>query len=190
MSITELLFLSFALASDALAISISKGLSSSSHASTFKTALACGLWFGAFQALMPLISFSFGFIISKEAEQLAPFIASFFLLCLGIKTLKETHGKKQYGQEYASTLSVRTMFALALATSIDALAVGFTFAALGVNILFSVAVIAVVTFTVCFIGSALGAKIGSGHEKKASFIGGIILIIIAVKIFVEHLTSL
>ncbi len=188
MGIAELLFLSLALASDAFAVSISKGLSS--QAKVFKTAMACGLWFGFFQALMPFISFFFGSVISEKAGRFAPYIASLLLLILGIKTLKEASKGKDIIKIQSDSVSFRTMLALAIATSVDALAAGLTLAALHADILFSVMTVATVTFILCFIGAFLGSKLGAKHENKATIAGGIILILLAAKILIEHLTSL
>lgn len=184
MGLSELFLLSAALASDAFAVSMSKGLSS--RKKLFKTAISCALWFGFFQGFMPLFSYFFTSLISNEAERLAPYASAILLLALGIKTIKEAKEETICDD----SISFRVMFALSLATSIDALAAGFTFAAFHANLIFSAAFIATITFILCFIGTALGAKIGARHGNKATFAGGVILILLAAKILAERILEL
>ena len=175
MSIGEILLLSVALASDAFAVSICKGLSTRKQ--YIKTGLICGVWFGAFQALMPFLGWVLGSTVSGYVNRFSAYIAFLLLAFLGGKMIHETisEGKKEClltdaerleEEEKNASLSFRVMLAFAIATSIDALAAGLTFAVCEVNILLAVSAIGIVTFVCSFIGAAVGAKSAANLKKK------------------------
>ena len=199
MSISELLLLSVALASDAFAVSVCKGLSSKKD--FLKTGLACGIWFGFFQALMPFLGWALGTTVSGHVSRFSAYIAFALLAFLGIKMICEAveEGKKECllsetekaeNDRKNASLSFRVMLAFAIATSIDALAAGLTLAVCNVNILLAILLIGIVTFLFSFVGAAVGARIGGRFREKAQITGGIILIAIGLKILIEHLISL
>ena len=195
MKLWELLLLAAALATDAFAVSICKGLAS--KASYIKTGLACGIWFGFFQGLMPFLGWLLTATVSSYIENIAPYIAFALLLILGIKMIYEARKEcacceEQDEEELAKNASIapRVMLAFAIATSIDALAAGVTFAATATNILLAVTLIAVVTFIFCFVGAAFGAKVGEKWKTGAELLGGVVIIALGIKILIEHLVTL
>ena len=188
MGFAELLLLAVGLSMDACAVSICKGLCMKKQ-SSLKTGLVCGAWFGGFQALMPLIGFFLGTLFAKAIEAFDHWVAFGLLSIIGINMLKEAFEK---GQDSCDTqgndLAFKTMFVMAVATSIDALAVGISLAMAGnVNIVTAVLLIGVITFAMSAIGVQIGNVFGSRFEKKAQLAGGIILILLGVKILLEHL---
>ena len=191
MGFGELLLLAVGLSMDAFAVSICKGLSMKKAA--FKEGAICGTWFGGFQALMPLIGFFLGSVFAGAIEAFDHWVAFGLLAIIGINMLKEAFSKEcDCGcQERDADLSVKTMFVMAVATSIDALAVGISLAMAGdVNIFVAVLLIGVVTFAFCTAGVKIGNVFGSRFEKKAQIAGGVILILLGVKILLEHLEVL
>ena len=185
MGFVELLMLAVGLSMDACAVSICKGLSMKK--ATLRAQVTCGIWFGGFQALMPLIGFFLGTMFAQAIEAYDHWIAFGLLVLIGINMLKEALEKCDCKQEDAD-LSVKTMFVMAIATSIDALAVGVSLAMAGnVNILTAVLLIGVITFTLSAAGVKIGNVFGSRFEKKAQAAGGIILILLGLKILLEHL---
>lgn len=195
MKLWELLLLSAALATDAFAVSICKGLAS--KASYIKTGLLCGIWFGAFQGLMPFFGWLLAASVSSYIQEVAPYVAFTLLLVLGIKMIIEAYREcrcteSPCEEELArnASLSPRVMLAFAIATSIDALAAGVTFAAMNTNILLAVSLIAIVTFIFCFVGAAFGAKVGEKWKTGAEMLGGIAIVGLGVKILIEHLLTL
>ena len=189
MGIGELLLMGAALASDAFAVSVCAGLGARKN--LFKTGLACGAWFGFFQALMPLIGWMIGSVVSEQVERFAPYIAFTLLSLLGAKMIIEARRSRQKSdaqeEKKHADLKIRTMLPLAVATSIDALAAGITFAALHVHILYAIALIGLITFFVCQIGTVIGAWVGGKIESQAQTVGGLILIAIGIKILAEHI---
>lgn len=184
MSLFELVLLAIGLSMDAFAVSICKGLALRN--ARWKEAAIVGLWFGGFQALMPLIGFVLG---SRFAQAIAAFdhwIAFGLLLLIGASMVRESFGKESEDKSGAS-LAVKTMLLLAVATSIDALAVGVTFAFLSVRIVPAICLIGCVTFVLSAIGVKLGGVFGMKYKSRAELTGGIILILIGVKILLEHL---
>ena len=170
---------------DAFAVSVCKGLSMKS--SGLKAGLVCGGWFGGFQALMPAIGFFLGTLFAGVIEAFDHWVAFGLLALIGVNMLREAFGKGA-GEETDGDLSVKAMFPLAIATSIDALAVGISLAMAGnVNILMAALLIGLVTFALSAIGVKVGGVFGSRYEKKAQIAGGIILILLGVKILLEHL---
>ena len=177
---------------DAFSVSICKGLATRKF--SFKTALLCGLWFGVFQALMPLIGYFLGAQFEHLIKAFDHCVAFGLLLLIGINMIREalseeesTDNGQQTTAECTCTTGFKTMLMMAIATSIDALAVGVSFAFLSVDIWKSVAVIGVTTFLFSFVGVKIGNIFGSRYSKAAEITGGLILIGLGVKILLEHL---
>lgn len=187
MSIFELLLLAVGLSMDAFAASICKGLASRSDA-TLKKSFIAGAWFGGFQALMPLIGWFLGTRFEKYITEYDHWIAFGLLLFIGGNTLREAFFGGEEKQN--ADMSFGVMLLLAVATSIDALAAGVTFAVLDTNIVFAVLVIGAVTFVFSFAGVKLGSIFGEKFKKPAQIAGGAILVLLGVKILLEHLEVL
>ena len=189
MGIGELFLLAVGLSMDAFAVSICKGLAMKK--ATLKAEATCGLWFGGFQMLMPIIGFFLGSLFAEAIEAFDHWVAFGLLVIIGINMLKEALEKEDESNdtpEKDADLSVRTMFLMAVATSIDALAVGISLAMVGsVNIWLAAAFIGICTFLLSALGVKIGNVFGSRYEKKAEFTGGVILILLGVKILLEHL---
>ena len=186
MGIVELIFLALGLSMDACAVSICKGLSMKKAG--IKEGAICGVWFGGFQALMPLIGFFLGTLFADAIEAFDHWVAFGLLAVIGINMLKEAFEKSECEECGSDDLSVKKMFVMAVATSIDALAVGVSLAMAGnVNIFLAVVLIGVVTFCMSAAGVKVGNVFGSRFEKKAQVAGGCILIILGIKILLEHL---
>lgn len=189
MGIGELFFLAVGLSMDAFAVSVCKGLAMKK--ATLKAEATCGLWFGGFQMLMPIIGFFLGSLFAEAIEAFDHWVAFGLLVIIGINMLKEALEKEDESDdnpEKDADLSVRTMFLMAVATSIDALAVGISLAMVGsVNIWLAAAFIGICTFLLSALGVKIGNVFGSRYEKKAEFTGGVILILLGVKILLEHL---
>jgi len=189
MGIVELLLLAVGLSMDAFAVSICKGLSM--QKADKRAQAICGAWFGGFQALMPLVGFFLGSIFADAIEKFDHWVAFGLLALIGINMLKEAFEKGCDCENHDADLSVKTMFVMAVATSIDALAVGISLAMAGdVNIIAAVLLIGVITFVLSALGVKLGNVFGSRFEKKAQAAGGIILILLGLKILLEHLGNL
>ncbi len=191
MGITELLLLAVGLSMDAFAVSICKGLEA--EKATLRESLICGVWFGGFQGLMPFIGYLLGEGFEDIINRFASWVAFILLAIIGGKMLWEAFSKKE--EEMNPGFNVKTMFLMAVATSIDALAVGITFAAVPVNIFavseFINTVLACVLITLTtFVFSAVGVRIGNffgtKYSSRAEAVGGIVLIMIGVKILLEH----
>ena len=176
-----LLLISIGLAMDAFTVSICKGLAM--RRPTFRQMLVIGIWFGGFQCLMPIIGFYIGSSFHSLIEDVDHWVAFALLLIIGANMIRESFNK----EEADDSLAPWTMFVLAIATSIDALAVGFSLAMESVDILTSAAVIGIVTFLMCIVGTRVGSIFGDRYNSKAEIAGGIILILIGVKILLEHL---
>ena len=187
MGIGELLLLAVGLSMDAFAVSVCKGLSL--RRATFKAEITCGVWFGGFQALMPLIGFFLGTLFAVAIQAVDHWIAFGLLAIIGVNMLKEALShEEECGCENSTDLSVKTMFVMAVATSIDALAVGISLAMVGnVNIFFAVTMIGICTCLLSMLGVKIGNVFGSRFESKAEIAGGVILILLGLKILLEHL---
>ena len=183
MGFWELLLLAVGLSMDAFAVSICKGLAMDRV--TLKKACIPGLWFGGFQGAMPLLGWLLGSRFTSYITSVDHWIAFVLLGILGFNMLREA--KNGEAEEADASLGFRVMLAMAVATSIDALAVGFTFAFLEVNILPAVSFIALVTFLFSAVGVKIGSLFGTRFKAKAEALGGIILILLGVKILLEHL---
>ena len=187
MGIGELLLLAVGLSMDAFAVSVCKGLAL--RRVTLRAELTCGLWFGGFQALMPLIGFFLGTLFAAAIQAVDHWIAFGLLAIIGANMLKEAFSQEEECCcENGADLSVKTMFVMAVATSIDALAVGISLAMVGnVNIFFAVTLIGLCTCLLSALGVKIGNVFGSRFENKAEIAGGIILILLGVKILLEHM---
>ena len=184
MGIGELLLLAVGLSMDAFAVSICKGLSVKKAG--LKQMATCGIWFGGFQALMPLIGFFLGALFYDAISSFDHWVAFGLLALIGINMLREALSKDE--EEANDDMSIKTMFVMAVATSIDALAVGISLAMAGdVNIWVAIACIGVITFLMSGLGVKIGNVFGAKFEKKAEAAGGVILILLGLKILLEHL---
>ena len=182
MNIFELLLLAVGLAMDAFAVSVCKGLSVERLKP--RHPITAGLYFGGFQALMPLIGWLLGSQFESLIKSVDHWIAFGLLVLIGANMIRESFGK---AEELNSSFSPKAMLPLAVATSIDALAVGVTFAFLEVSIVFAVSVIGAVTFVISAAGVKIGNVFGAKYKSRAELAGGVILIILGVKILIEHL---
>ena len=193
MGIGELLLLAVGVSMDAFAVSICKGLAMKK--ATLKASMTCGLWFGGFQALMPTIGFFLGTLFAEAIQAIDHWVAFVLLGIIGINMLKEAFEKGECGCECGcdcgeqnADLSVKTMFIMAVATSIDALAVGISLAMAGnVNIWLAALLIGICTCSFSAVGVKIGNVFGAKFEKKAQLAGGMILILLGTKILLEHL---
>ena len=187
MGFIELFLLGVGLSMDAFAVSVCKGLAMKK--ATLKSQMTCGLWFGGFQALMPLIGFFLGAMFADAIKSFDHWIAFGLLALIGANMLKEALEQGcDCEEEHDADMSVKTMFVLAVATSIDALAVGISLAMAGdVNIWAAIALIGVTTCVLSALGVKIGNIFGSRYEKKAEFAGGVILILLGLKILLEHM---
>ena len=181
MNIVDILVIGAGLSMDAFAVSVCKGLAMKKM--DIKKALVCSLYFGVFQALMPLIGFLLGSGFKNVVSSIDHWIAFVLLGIIGINMIKEAKSCDVVND----SMDVKTMFTLAVATSIDALAIGVTFAFLKVSIIPAVSIIGLITFVCCFIGDKLGSVFGEKLKSKAEIMGGVMLILIGTKILIEHL---
>lgn len=182
MGITELFILAIGLSMDAFAVSICKGLSLGKI--TPKHMCIAGIWFGGFQAFMPLIGYFLGSFFADMITAYDHWIAFILLVLIGGNMIKESFEKEKH---LDASMTVKSMFLLAIATSIDALAVGVTFAFLKVQIIPAVSFIGIITFILSAIGVKIGSIFGTKYQSKAELCGGIILIIIGTKILLDGL---
>lgn len=189
MGFLDLFFIGTGLAMDAFAVAVCKGLCM--RKINYSHAVIIALFFGGFQALMPLV----GWLIGKQFEQYITsfdhWIAFILLLIIGGKMAYEAIFGKEEAEacdtDAQNRLNYKELFTMAVATSIDALAVGVTFAFLNINIWTAISIIGVTTFVMSFIGVVIGNKFGSIYKKKAEIAGGVVLILIGLKILLEHL---
>ena len=182
MGIWEIFLLAVGLSMDAFAVSVCKGLSVQRLKP--RHGAICGAYFGGFQALMPLIGWLLGRQFESLIKNIDHWIAFVLLVLIGANMVRESFGKDE---EVNDSFSFTTMLPLAVATSIDALAVGVTFAFLDVNIWIAIALIGVTTFTLSAVGVKIGNVFGAKYKSKAELAGGIILIALGIKILIEHL---
>ena len=185
MGLGELLLLALGVSMDAFAVSICKGLAM--QKADWKGQLTCGVWFGGFQALMPLIGFFLGTLFASAIQAIDHWVAFVLLGFIGGNMLKEAFEKEEC-DGCCCDLSFKTMLVMAIATSIDALAVGISLAMAGsVNIWVAILLIGFTTFSFSALGVKIGNVFGSRFEKKAQIAGGVILILLGLKILLEHL---
>ena len=193
MGFSELMILAVGVSMDAFAVSICKGLAMKK--ATLKAGLTCGLWFGGFQALMPLIGFFLGTLFADAIEAVDHWVAFILLGIIGINMLKESFEKNECEccTDANADMSPKTMFVMAIATSIDALAVGISLAMAGLpvwgldGIFAAVSLIGLCTCAFCTAGVKIGNVFGGRFEKKAQIAGGVILILLGLRILLEHL---
>ena len=188
MGFAELMLLAVGVSMDACAVSICKGLCM--RKATLRAQATCGAWFGGFQALMPLLGFFLGTLFADAIEAFDHWVAFVLLGILGFNMIRDAFSKEECDccDANQADLSVKTMFVMAIATSIDALAVGISLAmAGGVNIWLAILLIGITTFLLSAAGVKIGNVFGSRYEKKAQFFGGAILFLLGLKILLEHL---
>ena len=184
MSFWEIFLLAVGVSMDAFAVSIGKGLSA--KRASWREALTVAIWFGGFQALMPVIGYYLGISFADLVTKVDHWIAFGLLLLIGGNMIREAL-KGEDDKPVDSSFAFRTMLVLAIATSIDALALGISFAFLGTNLWRSILIIGLTTAAFSAVGLLIGKKVGSRFHAGAEILGGVILIAIGVKILVEHL---
>lgn len=185
MGVAELFLIAAGLSMDAFAVSVCKGLAMKQC--TFRKAGIVGLYFGIFQAFMPAAGYLLGVQFKEAITSIDHWIAFILLSIIGLNMVREAVKPDGECEEADESLDFRTMFGLAVATSIDALAVGVTFAFLHVDLVPAVSFIGVITFTFSIAGVKIGNVFGTKYQAKAELAGGIILILIGAKILLEHL---
>lgn len=183
MGIIELFLIAFGLSMDAFAVAVCKGLALKKIKP--RHCIKAGLWFGGFQALMPLIGYFCGYWFRDYISAFDHWIAFVLLAILGAKMIMEALSDKD--EETDSAMDFKNMLVLAVATSIDALAAGISFAFLDVNIWWAIGFIGCITFILSGIGIKIGSIFGAKFKSKAEILGGLILIIMGIKILLEHL---
>ena len=180
----ELFLIGVGLSMDAFAVSICKGLSLGKI--KVKHMCIAGMWFGGFQALMPLIGYFLGSLFADMITKYDHWIAFILLSLIGINLIRE--GKEEKENEVKiHSIPFKDILLLAIATSIDALAVGVSFAFLKVNLFLAITTIGITTFILSFVCVLFGKKLGCLFEKYAEYLGGIILILLGIRILIEHL---
>ena len=184
MSALELFILAIGLSMDAFAVAVCKGLSTQRLCP--RHYLIVGAWFGGFQALMPMIGYFLGSRFSNAIQSVDHWVAFILLSLIGANMIREAlSGDEDAGRDSGS-LSFKTMLILAVATSIDALAAGITFAFLDVNIVGAVSIIGCTTCIVSMAGVKVGSVFGTKYKSKAELTGGVMLILLGLKILLEH----
>lgn len=182
MNLAELFILAVGLSMDAFAVSICKGLSLAE--TRVRDSVTAGVYFGGFQALMPFIGYMLGIRFQALIQNIDHWIAFILLCVIGINMIREA---KEEDEECSASMGVKTMIPLAVATSIDALAVGVTFAFLSVDIIPAITLIGITTFAFSAAGVKIGNVFGSKYKAGAEIAGGVVLVIIGTKILLEHL---
>ena len=187
MSLLELFIIAVGLSMDAFAVSVCKGLATSDVRPL--NMLCAGLWFGLFQALMPLIGYLLGVNFSSLIQSVDHWIAFILLSLIGVNMIREAVSSKEECEDpdTGASYAFKVMLPLAVATSIDALAVGVSFAFLSVDIIPAICFIGVCTFFLSAAGVKIGSIFGNKFERKAEIAGGVILILMGLKILLEHL---
>jgi len=187
MSFTEIILIAIGLSMDAFAVSITLGLSVSRLKT--KEYLIPGIYFGFFQALMPFIGYYTGALFSDKIQNLEHWIAFVLLGFIGGKMIKESFSKdEEINSE--NPFGIVKMLLLAIATSIDALAVGITFAFFKINIYTAIIIIGLTTFVISIGGVIAGNIFGAKYKSKAEFFGGVVLVLLGLKILIEHLFNI
>jgi len=182
LSVIELILIGISLSMDAFAVSICKGLSVGKIKP--KHMITAGLWFGGFQALMPLIGYLLGSTFEQYITSIDHWVAFILLGIIGFNMIKESREEES---EADASFGFKAMLVLAIATSIDALAVGITFAFLKVEVILAVTLIGVTTFLFSAAGIKIGSVFGDKYKSKAEFFGGAVLMALGAKILIEHL---
>lgn len=186
MSLFGIIILSIGLGMDAFAVSVCKGVSFKK--SNLKKSIIVASYMGIFQAIMPVIGYFLGMSFADKITSIDHWLAFALLFVIGIKMIKEALSTEK--EVINDNVDFKEMIILAIATSIDALAVGITFAFLNVNLWLAVSLIGMITFLLCFVGTKIGSIFGDKYENKAELAGGLILILLGVKIVLEHLNLL
>ena len=184
MSVLEILILAVGLSMDAFAVSICKGLAVK-RIDMGKAGIV-GLWFGGFQALMPMIGYFLGSRFSNAIQSVDHWVAFILLSLIGANMIREAMSKDEGAREDSGSLSFKTMLMLAVATSIDALAAGITFAFLDVDIALAAGMIGCTTCIISMAGAKVGSVFGTKYKSKAEMTGGVMLILLGLKILLEH----
>lgn len=187
MTLLEIFLIGIGLSMDAFAVAICKGLAMPNKVDK-KGALLIALYFGVFQAVMPALGWLLGSQFARYVTRLAPWIAFILLAWIGGNMVRESLSKEEKEEEETGSVSHKELLVLAVATSIDALAVGVTFSMLelAVSIAVAVGLIGCTTFVISLAGVYVGNVFGAKYKSKAEFVGGAILILIGVKILLEH----
>lgn len=185
MDLLSLFLIAVGLSMDAFAVSVCKGLATPKY--KLKYSMICGAWFGGFQALMPTVGYLLGVNFKKYITAIDHWIASVLLALIGFNMIREALKNDDEGADPSFT--AKSMLLLAIATSIDALAIGITFAFLDVNIVAAVLFIGVCTFVISAAGVKIGSVFGTRFKSKAEIAGGAILIILGLRILIEHLMN-
>lgn len=185
MDLLSLFLIAVGLSMDAFAVSVCKGLATPKY--KLKYSMICGAWFGGFQALMPTVGYLLGVNFKKYITAIDHWIAFVLLALIGFNMIREALKNDDEGADPSFT--AKSMLLLAIATSIDALAIGITFAFLDVNIVAAVLFIGVCTFVISAAGVKIGSVFGTRFKSKAEIAGGAILIILGLRILVEHLMN-
>ena len=185
MGIIELLLIAVGLSMDAFAVSICKGLATQKL--KLKHYVSAGLWFGGFQALMPTIGYFLGSTFQQYITSIDHWVAFVLLAIIGGNMIKESFGKEECEDCGGNSMSFKSMLMLAIATSIDALAVGVSLAFLNVSIVPAVSFIGVTTFILSAAGVKIGSIFGTRYKSKAELFGGVVLVLIGLKILLEGL---
>lgn len=183
MELFEIIIIAIGLSMDAFAVSIGKGLSVAKSKLSYY--LKVGLWFGGFHALMPLIGYLLGTSFADAVAEFDHWIAFALLAIIGGNMIKEAVGNDD-DEESNADFSIKALFVLAVATSIDVLAAGVSFAFLKADIISSIIIIGITTFLFSIVGFKIGNIFGNRYKKKAELVGGVILITIGLKILIEH----
>lgn len=183
MGIFELMVIGLGLAMDAFTVSVGKGMSL--HCVKPRHAFIIGAWFGGFQAIMPIIGYFLGQSFAGLIGDIDHWLAFGLLVIIGVKMIRDTVAGEE--NEHNDDIRPRAMFVMAVATSIDALAVGVTMAFLHVNIWLAAAIIGIITFILSAVGTYLGSGAGARLGSRAGIAGGVVLIAIGIKIVAEHL---
>lgn len=186
MNLISIFLIGLGLAMDAFAVSLTVGMNTSKK-EKWKMALKASAFFGGFQGLMPLIGWAIGISFAEYIEKIDHWVAFILLAVIGGKMIFEAIKEEEKNEKEEKSYSNKRFVILAIATSIDALAVGISFAFLNVNILSATSIIAIITFITCMIGVYLGKVLGKIFGSKAEIVGGAILIIIGIKILIDHL---
>lgn len=183
MNIIEIIFTSLALSMDSFAMSVTMGLSQKKY--KIKNSFLCGIWFGSFQAIMPIFGFLMCFKFLHYIKSIDHWISFILLFIIGLNMLLEP--KQDENKNLNISFKSYDMLLLSIATAIDALAVGITFAFLNVNIYVCSFVIGIITFLMCFVGVKIGNLFGKKYSSFSQVLGGFILIITGFKILFEHI---
>lgn len=181
MKLSSIILVAISLSMDAFAISICKGLGMKNK--SYKKAFVIAIYFGLFQALMPIIGYLFGFSVNSIFNKINSIISFMILVSIGISMLIDSNEKK----DLDDSINFKSMIVLAIVTSIDALAIGITFAFLNVNVIISSILIGAITFAITFLGVLIGNTFGSKYASRAQILGGVILILTGIKILLNYL---